>query len=122
MKPPARLGNPLGKPPDSVKAEGLLEVILGGGVALEEADCFELLVATLDELVLAAALEAEDWSDLDEEAATDAEVEVASEAEELADVAVGPDAVGIALLVDPVSCGRFPWAMAVDRRKSVMNR
>lgn len=110
MKAPVRVGSPLGKPPASVKAAGILEVILGGGVNLEDAGALVLL---------AAALEAEDWSDLDEVAAADAEAEVASEAE---DAALGLDAVGIALLVDPVSCGRFPCAVVVDRRKPAINR
>lgn len=121
MKAPARVGSPLGKPAVSAKAEGVLEVILGGGVTLEEADCLELVAAALVGLVLAAAVEAEDWSDVDEEAA-DAEVEVASEAEGLGDVAVGPVAVGIALLVEPVSCGRFPCAIAMERMKPVAKR
>lgn len=108
-----RVGSPLGNPGASAEAEGVLEVILGGGVALEEAASLELLGA-----VLAAALEAEDWSVLDEDAAA----EVASVAEEPADVAVGLVAVGIALLVEPVSCGRFPCAMVAERRNPVMSK
>ena len=91
--------------------------------ALEEEDCWELLVAALEGLVLAAAPEAEDWADgEDEVVAEPAEVAVASEAEELAAVAVALDAVGIALSVDPVSCGRFPCAIAVERSKPEMRR
>lgn len=115
MYAPERVGSPVGKPGASAEAKGVLEVIFGGGVTIEEADCLELLGAALKELVLAAALEADDWSGWDEEAAA----EVASE---VADVAVGLDAVGIALLVEPVSCGRFPCATAIERRMLVMNR
>jgi len=122
LKAPARVGSPLGNPAVSAKAEGVPEVILGGGVTLEEADCLELVAAAPDGLVLAAPVGAEDWSDLDEEAAADAEVEVASEAEELGDVAVGLGAVGIALLVEPVSCGRSPCAIAMERMKPVIKR
>ena len=109
MKAPESDGSPLGKPPGAVKAEGVLEVILGGGAALE---------------VLVAALEVEVWSVLDEEeeAAADADVAVASEAAEVAEVALGLDAVGIALLVDPVSCGRLPCAITVERREPIMSR